>query len=142
MSPLHARYHALMRELGSTLLLAERHYKPSGLTEEDKEKERVAAERGLRQAAPPVGNEEPCDIIGPIESKVRGVWRWDGAMLLCVPCQTAALFARCQAWQSRKSRCYGHVTVYLPCVPVVCVHLCVHVCVARAPVARTVVCTS
>jgi hypothetical protein len=73
-----------MRELGSTLLLAERHYKPSGLTEEDKEKERVAAERGLRQAAPPVGNEEPCDIIGPIESKVRGVWRWSRAVLLCV----------------------------------------------------------
>ncbi len=61
-----------MRELSSSLMLAERNYKPVGLTEEDREKERVAAERGLRQVAPVVGNEDvPCDIVGPVESKAR-----------------------------------------------------------------------
>jgi hypothetical protein len=61
-----------MRELSSSLMLAERNYKPIGLTEEDREKERLAAERGLRQVAPVVGNEDvPCDIVGPVESKAR-----------------------------------------------------------------------
>jgi hypothetical protein len=63
------KYHGLMTELGSRLMLACREYKPTGLTEEAKAKAQQDA-ASVRGAQPLLGTEAPALIYGPVESKV------------------------------------------------------------------------
>ena len=80
-------FHGYAQKLAAKLMLAERTYKPIGLSEETRKK--IEDDKALRGAGPPlappvVGQEEACSIVGPVEGKVRAGSRFSAASCHCV----------------------------------------------------------